>query len=46
MNPLEGDFTQGPLMPRLMEMDIVGKRQPEALLGELTGHWISIRGVV
>ena len=36
VNPLEGDITQGPLMPRLMEMDIVGKRTPEALLGGFT----------
>lgn len=36
VNPLEGDIIQGPLMPRLMEMDIVGKRQPEVLLGRFT----------
>ena len=42
VNPLEGDIIQGPLMPRLMEMDIVGKRQPEALLGGFTLLYVQI----
>ena len=34
VNPLSADVTQGPLMPRIMEMDILRRTQPDTLLGE------------
>ena len=34
MNPLSADVTQGPLMPRIMEMDILRRTKPDTLLGE------------
>ena len=35
LNSLAPDVTtQGPLMPRIMEMDILKNRQPDTLLGE------------
>ena len=40
INPLDADAPRGPLVPRIMEMDILGQRKPDALLGELTYHSI------